>query len=74
LVADYIAGTGLPLQHWLVADKGSPIVSASICMRDGSRRRLAFTMATTAGYATFGVLAFHLAHRQVLPLAAIPVV
>jgi hypothetical protein len=27
---------------------------------------LAFTMATTACYATFGVIAFHLAHRQVL--------
>lgn len=34
---------------------------------------LAFTVITTTGYATFGVLAFHLATAHVLPLAAIPV-
>ncbi|MEH0844855.1 MFS transporter [Micromonospora sp. CPCC 205711] len=35
---------------------------------------LAFTAVTTAGYATFGVLSFHLATRHVVPVAAIPVV
>lgn len=35
---------------------------------------LGFTALTTLGYATFGVLAFHLAHRHVLPVAVIPVV
>jgi MFS family permease len=35
---------------------------------------LGFTAMTTVGYATFGVLSFHLAHRQVMPIAAIPVV
>ena len=35
---------------------------------------LAFTVLTTAGYATFGVLSFHLATRHVVPVAAVPVV
>ncbi|MEH1096280.1 MFS transporter [Micromonospora sp. CPCC 205739] len=35
---------------------------------------LAFTAVTTAGFATFGVLSFHLATRHVVPLAVIPVV
>jgi MFS family permease len=35
---------------------------------------LAFTALTTVGYATFGVLSFHLATRQVIPIAVIPVV
>ncbi|RZU75548.1 MFS transporter [Micromonospora kangleipakensis] len=35
---------------------------------------LAFTVLTTAGYATFGVLSFHLATRHVVPLAVVPVV
>jgi hypothetical protein len=35
---------------------------------------LAFAVTTTTGYATFGVLAFHLANRGVLSLALIPVV
>jgi predicted MFS family arabinose efflux permease len=35
---------------------------------------LAFTVLTTAGYATFGVLSFHLATRHVVPVVAIPVV
>ncbi|KAB1916297.1 MFS transporter [Micromonospora sp. AMSO31t] len=35
---------------------------------------LAFTVLTTAGYATFGVLSFHLATRQVVPVAVVPVV
>lgn len=33
---------------------------------------LAFTTLTTSGFATFGVLSYHLASRGVLPLAAIP--
>jgi predicted MFS family arabinose efflux permease len=33
---------------------------------------LIFTMLTTTGYATFGVLAFHLADTHVFPVAAIP--
>ncbi|PWU60507.1 MFS transporter [Micromonospora globispora] len=35
---------------------------------------LAFTVLTTAGYATFGVLSFHLATRHVVPAAVVPVV
>ncbi|MET8833597.1 MFS transporter [Micromonospora sp. NPDC004540] len=35
---------------------------------------LAFTVLTTAGYATFGVLSFHLATRHVVPVAVVPVV
>ncbi|MEH0934204.1 MFS transporter [Micromonospora psammae] len=35
---------------------------------------LAFTVLTTAGFATFGVLSFHLATRNVVPVAAVPVV
>jgi MFS family permease len=35
---------------------------------------LAFTVLTTAGYATFGVLGFHLATRHVVPAAVVPVV
>ncbi|WP_307812821.1 MFS transporter [Micromonospora coerulea] len=35
---------------------------------------LAFTVLTTAGYATFGVLSFHLATRDVVPVAVVPVV
>ncbi|MGC5020783.1 MFS transporter [Micromonospora sp. DT47] len=35
---------------------------------------LAFTVVTTAGYATFGVLSFHLATRHVVPVAVVPVV
>jgi MFS family permease len=33
----------------------------------------AFTAATTAGFATFGVLSFHLVQRHLLPVAAVPV-
>jgi MFS family permease len=36
-------------------------------------RYLAFTILSTAGFATFGVIGFHLAQRAVLPVAAIPV-
>jgi MFS family permease len=35
---------------------------------------LAFTVVTTIGYATFGVLSFHLATQRVVPVALIPVV
>ncbi|MFE9320051.1 MFS transporter [Nocardia sp. NPDC052278] len=35
---------------------------------------LAFAAATTAGFAGFGLLAFHLATRELLPVAVIPVV
>jgi MFS family permease len=35
---------------------------------------LGFTVLTTLGYATFGVLSFHLADRDVVPTAAIPVI
>ncbi|MFG2054274.1 MFS transporter [Micromonospora sp. NPDC048930] len=35
---------------------------------------LAFTVLTTVGYATFGVLSFHLATRHVVPPAVVPVV
>ncbi|GGM51126.1 major facilitator superfamily protein [Longimycelium tulufanense] len=35
---------------------------------------LAFTVLTTLGFATFGVLAFHLATREIVSAAAIPVI
>lgn len=35
---------------------------------------LAFTVLTTLGYATFGVLSFHLADQRLVPIAVIPVV
>lgn len=35
---------------------------------------LGFTVLTTLGYATFGVLSFHLADRDVVPTAVIPVI
>lgn len=34
----------------------------------------AFTAATMAGFATFGVLSFHLVHEHLLPAAAVPLV
>jgi MFS family permease len=49
---------------------------------DGQRVRLprdfwvyaCFTAVTTTGFATFGVISFHLVHRHLLPVAAVPLV